>query len=70
MRALCERVERRSKGVSVKWKIVIGWVAAIVVIDQLTKIIVDHTMPLDKAREALNLMAARKVKGKLVLTVS
>jgi NADPH2:quinone reductase len=30
---------------------------------------VDQTMPLDKAREALNLMAARKVKGKLVLTV-
>jgi len=31
---------------------------------------VDQTMPLDRAREALNLMAARKVKGKLVLTVS
>lgn len=30
---------------------------------------VDQTMPLEKAREALNLMAARKVKGKLVLTV-
>ena len=46
MRALREGVERRSRGVSVKWKIVIGWVAAIVVIDQLTKIIVDRTMPL------------------------
>ena len=31
---------------------------------------VDQTMPLEQAREALNLMAARKVKGKLVLTVS
>jgi NADPH:quinone reductase-like Zn-dependent oxidoreductase len=31
---------------------------------------VDQTMPLEKAREALSLMAARKVKGKLVLTVS
>ena len=30
---------------------------------------VDQTMPLAQAREALNLMAARKVKGKLVLTV-
>ena len=30
---------------------------------------VDQTMPLERAREALNLMAARKVKGKLVLTV-
>ncbi|HEX7219852.1 MAG TPA: NADPH:quinone oxidoreductase family protein [Burkholderiales bacterium] len=30
---------------------------------------VDQTMPLEQAREALNLMAARKVKGKLVLTV-
>jgi NADPH2:quinone reductase len=31
---------------------------------------VDQTMPLEQAREALNLMAARRVKGKLVLTVS
>ncbi len=30
---------------------------------------VDQTMPLEQAREALNLMAARKVKGKLVRTV-
>jgi signal peptidase II len=32
--------------VSRKWKIVGGWVAAIVIIDQLTKAIVDRTMPL------------------------
>ena len=31
---------------------------------------VDQTMPLEEARQALSLMAARKVKGKLVLTVS
>jgi NADPH2:quinone reductase len=31
---------------------------------------VDQTMPLERAREALNLMAGRRVKGKLVLTVS
>ena len=31
---------------------------------------VDQTLPLEKAREALNLMASRQVKGKLVLTVS
>lgn len=29
-----------------KWKIVIGWVTAIVVVDQLTKAIVDRTLPL------------------------
>jgi NADPH2:quinone reductase len=31
---------------------------------------VDQTMPLERAREALNLMAGRRVKGKLVLTVA
>ena len=31
---------------------------------------VSQTMPLEKAAEALKLMAARQVKGKLVLTVS
>jgi NADPH2:quinone reductase len=31
---------------------------------------VSHTMPLEKAAEALKLMAARQVTGKLVLTVS
>jgi NADPH2:quinone reductase len=31
---------------------------------------VSHTMPLEKAAEALKLMAARRVTGKLVLTVS
>jgi signal peptidase II len=39
-------VERRSGGVSRKWKIVIGWVVAIVILDQITKAIVDRTMPL------------------------
>ena len=29
-----------------KWKIVVGWVAAIVIVDQLTKAIVDRMMPL------------------------
>jgi signal peptidase II len=32
--------------VSRKWKVVIGWVTAIVVVDQVTKAIVDRTMPL------------------------
>jgi signal peptidase II len=32
--------------VSGKWRIVAGWVTAIVVVDQLTKVIVDRTMPL------------------------
>jgi len=31
---------------SVKWKIVGAWVAAIVVVDQVTKAVVDRTMPL------------------------
>jgi signal peptidase II len=44
--ALRGGVERRSGGVSRKWKIVIGWVAAIVILDQITKAIVDRTMPL------------------------
>lgn len=46
MRALREGVERRSGGVSRKWKVVAGWVAAIVIVDQITKAIVDRTMPL------------------------
>ena len=46
MRALREGVERRSGGVSRKWKVVVGWVAAIVIVDQITKAIVDRTMPL------------------------
>lgn len=29
-----------------KWKIVAGWLAAIVIVDQITKAIVDRTMPL------------------------
>lgn len=31
---------------SVKWRIVVGWLAAIVALDQLTKIIVDRSMTL------------------------
>jgi signal peptidase II len=46
VRALRDGVERRSDGVSRKWKIVVGWVVAIVIVDQLTKAIVDRTMPL------------------------
>jgi signal peptidase II len=46
VRALRDGVERRSDGVSRKWKIVVAWVAAIVIVDQLTKAIVDRTMPL------------------------
>ena len=29
-----------------KWKVVLGWVTAIVIVDQVTKAIVDRTMPL------------------------
>jgi signal peptidase II len=32
--------------VSRKWKIVTGWVVAIVILDQITKAVVDRTMPL------------------------
>jgi len=32
-----------------KWRIVAGWTAAIVVLDQLTKMIVDHTMALHQS---------------------
>ena len=31
---------------SLKWRIVVGWLAAIIVVDQLTKIVVDRSMPL------------------------
>jgi len=41
-----EGVECWSRGVSCKWKIVAGWLAAIVIVDQITKAIVDRTMPL------------------------
>jgi signal peptidase II len=46
VRTLREGVKRRSGGVSRKWKIVGAWVGAIVVVDQITKAIVDRTMPL------------------------
>jgi signal peptidase II len=46
LRALRDRAQRGSDGVSGKWRIVAGWVTAIVVVDQLTKVIVDRTMPL------------------------
>ena len=39
-------VERRSGGLSGKWKFVCGWLAAIILLDQLTKIVVDRTMAL------------------------
>jgi signal peptidase II len=35
-----------SDGLSRKWKIVVGWLIVILVLDQLTKMIVDRTMPL------------------------
>lgn len=34
---------------SAKWKLVSGWLVAIVVLDQLTKIIVDQSMPLHQS---------------------
>lgn len=34
---------------SAKWKLVSGWLVAIVVLDQLTKIIVDRSMPLHQS---------------------
>jgi signal peptidase II len=46
LRPLRVGLERRSRGVSRKWKIVAGWLAAIVVVDQITKAIVDRTMAL------------------------
>ena len=39
-------IERRSGGLSGKWKFISGWLAAIVILDQLTKVIVDRTMAL------------------------
>jgi signal peptidase II len=46
LRALRGGAERRSGGVSVKLRIVCAWVTAIVVVDQLTKAIVDRAMSL------------------------
>jgi signal peptidase II len=46
VRAVRDGVEHRSWGVSRKWTIVAGWLAAIVIVDQITKAIVDRTMPL------------------------
>jgi signal peptidase II len=46
LRALRDGVERRSGGVTRKWRIVGGWVAAIVILDQVTKAIIARTMPL------------------------
>jgi signal peptidase II len=39
----------RSTFVTVKWKIVLGWLAFILIADQLTKFIVDQTMPLHQS---------------------
>ena len=44
--ALRRGIERRSGGLSGKWKNISGWLAAIVILDQLTKVIVDRTMAL------------------------
>ena len=46
MPALRWGIERRSGGLSGKWKNVSGWLAAIVFLDQFTKVIVDRTMAL------------------------
>jgi signal peptidase II len=46
MPALRDGAQCWSRRLSAKWKIVLGWVMIIVVLDQLTKIIVDRTMPL------------------------
>src|SRR5215213_10289405 len=46
---LRSRVECRSSRLSPKWRIVGGLVAAIVVLDQLTKIIVQRTMELHQS---------------------
>jgi signal peptidase II len=46
LRALRRGAQRWSFGLSLKWRIVAGWLAAIVVVDQLTKIIVDRSMAL------------------------
>jgi signal peptidase II len=44
--ALRGGVERRSGGLSAKWKNISVWLAAIIILDQLTKVIVDRTMAL------------------------
>jgi signal peptidase II len=44
--ALCRGAQRWSFGLSLKWRIVAGWLTAIVVADQLSKLIVDRSMPL------------------------
>jgi signal peptidase II len=44
--ALRVGAQRRSLGLSRKWKLVVGWLVPIVVFDQLTKVIVDRMMPL------------------------
>jgi signal peptidase II len=43
------RAQHRDGGVSRKWRIVGAWVVAIVVVDQLTKAIVDRTMSLHES---------------------
>jgi signal peptidase II len=49
VRALRRGAQRRSGGLSVKWRIVSAWLAAIVVFDQLSKIIVDRSMALHRS---------------------
>jgi signal peptidase II len=49
VRALRRRAQRRSGGLSAKWKMVLSWVVIILVLDQLTKLIVDRTMTLHQS---------------------
>jgi lipoprotein signal peptidase len=49
LRALRRGAQRRSGGLSTKWKFVSGWLVAIVVLDQLTKFIVDRAMHLHQS---------------------
>jgi signal peptidase II len=49
LRTLRRGAQRRSGGLSAKWKFVSGWLAAIVSLDQLTKFIVDRAMHLHQS---------------------
>jgi signal peptidase II len=49
LRALRRGAQRRSGGLSAKWKLVSGWLAAIIVLDQLTKFIIDRVMNLHQS---------------------
>jgi signal peptidase II len=49
MPALRIGAQRRGFGLSAKWKLVLGWLAPIVVFDQATKFVVDRTMTLHQS---------------------